>query len=67
MADDGDGALTMELQAKQIAQNATLYSGSAPCPTCGVIINPVEFMANRGHCLSCITQKRNARVKGKMV
>ena len=65
--DDGDGALTMELQARQIAENATRYNGSSPCPTCGVIMNPVEFMANRGHCLSCITAKRNLRVQGKMV
>ena len=26
---DGDGAETMELQAKQIAENATKYNGSA--------------------------------------
>ena len=64
---DGDGGETMELQAKKIAENATLYRGSAPCPTCGVIMNPVEFMANRGHCLSCVTQKRIRRAANKMV
>ena len=63
---DGDGMLSMELQAQQIAENATRYNGSAPCPTCGVIMNPVEFMANRGHCLSCVTQRNAQRVKGKM-
>ena len=31
--DDGDGMLIMELQAKQIAENATRYTGSHPCPT----------------------------------
>ena len=64
--DDGDGAYTMELQAKQIANNQITYNGSAPCPTCGVIMNPVEFLNNRGHCMSCLTQKRISRVKGKM-
>ena len=32
--DDGDGMMTMELQAKLLADNATRYNGSAPCPTC---------------------------------
>lgn len=66
MADDGDGALTMELQAKNIADNATLYNGSSPCPTCGMIMNPVEFLSSQGHCLSCLTQKRAKRAKEKM-
>lgn len=66
MADDGDGMLTMELQAKHIANNLTHYNGSAVCPTCGMVMNPVEFMANRGHCLSCLTERNAKRVKGKM-
>jgi hypothetical protein len=66
-ANGGDGAETMELQAKQVMQNAIQYRGSAPCPTCGVIMNPVEFMTNQGHCLSCLTQKKASRIKGKMV
>lgn len=66
MADDGDGALIMELQAKKIAENATIYKGSAPCPACGVIMNPVEFMQNRGRCLSCVTQERARRAKNRM-
>jgi hypothetical protein len=64
--DDGDGMITMELQAKQIADNATRYNGSAPCPTCGVIMNPVEFLSNRGHCLSCTSAKNAKKVKEKM-
>jgi len=64
--DDGDGMLTMELQAKQIADNATRYNGSAPCPTCGVIMNPVEFLSNKGHCLSCTTAKNAKKIKEKM-
>ena len=64
--DDGDGMITMELQAKQIADNATKYNGSAPCPTCGVIMNPVEFLSNKGHCLSCTTAKNAKRIKEKM-
>jgi hypothetical protein len=67
MADDGDGMLSMELQARQIAENATKYNGSSPCPTCGVVMNPVEFLSNRGHCLSCVTQRNAKRVKGKMI
>jgi len=61
-----DGNETMEWQAKKIMENAIKYNGSAPCPTCGVIMNPVEFMTNRGHCLDCLTQAKVARVKGKM-
>lgn len=64
--DDGDGMMSMELQAKKIAQNATMYRGSAPCPSCGVIMNPVEFMQNRGRCLSCVTQERVRRAKNRM-
>ena len=63
---DGDGSEIMELQARQIAENATKYNGSSPCPTCGVIMNPVEFMQNRGHCMACLSQKRMARIKGGM-
>ena len=64
--DDGDGMITMELQAKQIADNATKYNGSAPCPTCGVIMNPVEFLSNKGHCLSCTSAKNAKKIKEKM-
>jgi hypothetical protein len=64
---DGDGAETMELQAKQIAQNSTRYNGSAPCPTCGIMMNPVEFMQNKGHCLNCLTQKRATLARNQMV
>jgi hypothetical protein len=64
--DDGDGMITMELQAKQIADNATRYNGSAPCPTCGVIMTPVEFLSNRGHCLSCTSAKNAKKIKEKM-
>jgi hypothetical protein len=63
---DGDGMLSMELQARQIAENATRYNGSAPCPTCGVVMNPVEFMNNKGHCLSSVTQRKASIAKGKM-
>jgi hypothetical protein len=66
--DDGDGMITMELQAKKIAENATQYKGSHPCPTCGVIMNPVEFLSsNKGRCFSCVTQERAKRAKNRMV
>ena len=64
---DGDGGEILEFQAKKIADNATKYNGSAPCPTCGVIMNPVEFLSNKGHCLSCLTQNRTSLAKDKMV
>lgn len=62
----GDGSEPMEYQAKTIMNNIMTYNGSAPCPTCGVIMNPVEFMQNRGKCLSCLSQDRSTRVKEKM-
>ena len=64
---DGDGAETLEIQARKIAENATLYKGSAPCPTCGVIMNPVEALYSKGMCAACYAQKMSDRVKRKMV
>lgn len=64
--DDGDGMMMMELQAKKIAENATQYKGSAPCPTCGIVMNPVELLSNKGRCLSCVTQERATRAKNRM-
>lgn len=63
---DGDGAETLELQAHKIALNATMYRGSAPCPLCGVIVNPTEFMYNKGLCSPCKQTRMDKRVKGKM-
>jgi hypothetical protein len=64
---DGDGAETMELQARQIAENATKYKGSYPCPTCGVVLNPVEALYSKGMCQDCYAQKMADRIKRKMV
>lgn len=64
--DDGGGGFTLELQAAQIAKNATLYKGSAPCPQCGVLMNPVEFMYSKGLCAPCTNHRAANRVKGKM-
>lgn len=65
--DDGDGAFALELQAYQIAQNAIIYKGSAPCPQCGVIMNPTEYMYSRlGLCPPCGEKRRAARVKRRM-
>lgn len=67
MSSDGDGALSLELQAFKIAQNAILYKGSAPCPQCGVIMNPTEYMYSvLGLCPPCGARRREARAKGKM-
>jgi hypothetical protein len=64
--DDGDGAFTMELQARKIAENETNYRGSAPCPQCGVIMNPVQYMYSKGLCPGCHENRMNRRVKGKL-
>jgi hypothetical protein len=64
---DGDGALTLELQAFKVAQNATMYKGSAPCPMCGIVMNPTEYMYSRlGVCPPCAETKKTNRIKGKM-
>lgn len=65
--DDGDGAAMMELQAKQIAHNLTVYKGSAPCTSCGIMANPIEVLYNKGRCLDCVTQDRTRRAKNRMV
>lgn len=65
--DDGDGSFIMEIQARQIAENATRYKGSAPCPACGIIMNPVEALYSKGLCQVCYSQKLSDRVKRKMV
>ena len=65
--DDGDGAFTLELQAKQIAENAIRYNGSSLCPNCGLVMNPVEALYSKGMCVGCYTQVRNTRAKNGMV
>lgn len=64
--DDGDGAFTVELQAGKIAKNIATYGGSSPCPQCGVIMNPVEFMYSKGLCPSCHDNRMADRVKRKL-
>ena len=64
---DGDGSETMELQARQIAENATRYKGSSPCPACGIVMNQVEALYSKGMCVKCYSQKMSDRVKRKMV
>lgn len=66
MFGDGDGSETLELQAFKIAQNATMYRGSHPCPTCGVTISPIEYMYNDGICTDCRNDRNEKRVKGRM-
>lgn len=63
---NGDGGETLELQAYQIAKNATMYKGSAPCPQCGVIMNPVQYMYSKGLCNPCGEDRKAKRIKGKM-
>jgi hypothetical protein len=62
------GGYPLEMQAKKVVDNIMAYNGSHPCPTCGIIMNPVEFLSsNKGRCLNCVTQERAKRAKNKMV
>ena len=63
---DADSDITMQLQAFKIAQNATMYRGSRPCPQCGIVLNPVEFMY-QAICTDCKNKRSAQRVKGNMV
>lgn len=64
---DGDGGEILELQAFQVAKNAITYKGSAPCPQCGIMMNPVEYMYSAlGICPPCNEKRKLARIKGKM-
>ena len=64
---DGDGGETLELQAYAVVKGATMYKGSHPCPQCGLIMDPVKFMYSKGICPSCDSDRKERRVKGKMV
>ena len=66
MSSDGDGGEMMELQAFKIAANAALYSGSHPCPACGVIMNPVEFLYGKGLCPECLDKRNHKRIEGRL-
>lgn len=66
MAFDNDGAETMELQAFKVIQNQLKYNGSVPCPQCGIVMSPVEYMYSDGLCTSCKNERSARRVKGKM-
>ena len=63
---DGDGSETLELQAHKIAENAILYKGSHPCPACGVVMNPVEFLYGKGICQECLEKRATKRVNGRL-
>lgn len=65
--DQGDGAYTLELQAAQYAKNTMIYKASAPCPQCGIIINPVEYLYNNGLCSPCKENRMQARIRNRMV
>jgi hypothetical protein len=65
--DDGDGAYTLELQAGKYVRNIMKYNKSAPCPQCGIIVTPVEYMYNNGLCSPCKERRMQARIKNRMV
>lgn len=60
------GSYTLALQAGKIVEHQLQYNGSAPCPGCGIIINPLEFMTNQGLCNDCTNERNARRVAGKM-
>jgi hypothetical protein len=64
--DTDGGGYTLELQAGKVAQNIALYHGSSPCPQCGVIMNPVEFMYSNGLCTGCTEKRQAHRVKNRL-
>jgi Zn finger protein HypA/HybF involved in hydrogenase expression len=58
----------LEQQAAQVAAsiNRTFSRGSAPCPGCGNVVNPVEFLYNKGLCQGCRSIRAQSRVKGRL-
>lgn len=62
---DGDGGETLELQAYKISQNALNYRGSAPCPQCGIVMNPVQYMYSV-ICPPCKEKRAAQRVARRM-
>lgn len=64
---DGDGNETMDMQAWTVVQNQMKYNGSSPCPQCGLVINPVEYLHGDGVCMSCKNENTSRRIQGKMV
>lgn len=66
MSSDGDGGEMMELQAFQVSVNASLYSGSSPCPACGIIMNPVQFLYGKGICPDCLEVRAAKRVERRL-
>ncbi len=62
--DDGDGAIGLEIQAAQIVANLTTYNGSAVCPSCGMVIDPVQALYNANLCTGCKTEKYAKKAKG---
>jgi len=63
---NGDGGETLELQAYTVQKNANLGKRNMLCPTCGIIMNPVEFMYSKGLCPPCYEDRMARRVKGKL-
>lgn len=66
MSSDGDGGEMMELQAYQIMRNVAEHNGSHPCPACGVVMNPVEFLYGKGVCPECLDKRNQKRIEGRL-
>ena len=65
--DDGDGGFPLELQARRIVENAAKYGGATPCPQCGIVMDPVQYMYSRGLCEDCTNARKTTRLKGRIV
>ena len=63
--DDGDGALTLELQAKKIADSIAQYNGSKSCTMCGGGVSPVTAMYS-SLCTNCLNTRAATLAKGRM-
>ena len=62
--DTDGGGYPLELQAKTVVDG--IMNGSRPCPTCGIIMNPIQVM-NRLLCPTCHEKKMANRVVKRMV
>lgn len=54
------------MQAREVYEKNLTYNGSSKCPSCDRIMNPIEFLSNKGLCLQCVTQVKINRARGKM-
>ena len=61
------GSYPLDMQAKTVANNVMNYSGNHPCPTCGLVMNPVVAMYSKGMCPSCYNNFAAKRLQDRMM